>query len=386
MTPLAGVDRRSVIKGAAVATATLAVPLRAFDEAVAAAPAHRGIFGYGVASGDPTAHAVVIWTRATPPARKGEPVATPGSGLGKPLSVKWEVSARPALPARRAQGPRAHQSRQRPHRQGRRPGLRAYTSYWYRFRPRASTARSVAPRPPETSRGRRTHCASPSPRAATTRVAGSPPTARSRVATTLTSSCTWATTSTSTATVPTATVHPSWWAFATVSPRPRSIDLEGYRLRHALHKADRRPAGRACQAPVDHHLRRPRGGQQRLGRGRREPPGRRGRLPGSPGRRDEGLPRVDAVPPSRPAGCRIRAPGSSSSSRSATSATSRSSRPGRTAASRSPLPPGQRHRLRPPRDPRDRRGAGRPEPAPARAGAAAMAEGHRRLRPDADGT
>ena len=85
------IDRRSALKGLAAGTAALAVP-RVFDPAAAAAPAAKGIFGYGVASGDPTGTSVVLWTRATPPNRHGEPVATPGSGLGKPLEVRWEVA------------------------------------------------------------------------------------------------------------------------------------------------------------------------------------------------------------------------------------------------------------------------------------------------------
>ncbi|MFL6177601.1 MAG: alkaline phosphatase D family protein, partial [Ornithinibacter sp.] len=85
------IDRRSALKGLAASTAALTVP-RVFDPAAAAAPASKGIFGYGVASGDPTGTSVVLWTRATPPNRPGEPVAKPGSGLGKPLEVRWEVA------------------------------------------------------------------------------------------------------------------------------------------------------------------------------------------------------------------------------------------------------------------------------------------------------
>ena len=85
------IDRRSALKGLAAGTAALAVP-RAFDPAAAAAPAAKGIFGYGVASGDPTGTSVVLWTRATPPSPPGQPVAAPGSGLGKPLQVRWEVA------------------------------------------------------------------------------------------------------------------------------------------------------------------------------------------------------------------------------------------------------------------------------------------------------
>jgi alkaline phosphatase D len=85
------IDRRSALKGLAAGTAALTVP-RVFDPAAAAAPAAKGIFGYGDASGDPTGTSVVLWTRATPPNRRGEPVAAPGSGLGKPLEVRWEVA------------------------------------------------------------------------------------------------------------------------------------------------------------------------------------------------------------------------------------------------------------------------------------------------------
>ncbi|MBP2327644.1 phosphodiesterase/alkaline phosphatase D-like protein [Kibdelosporangium banguiense] len=81
--------RRLVLKGAALGA--LAVPLRVFTAEAAAAPAADGIFGYGVASGDPTGDAVIIWTRATPPPAGGR-IATPGSGLGRPVCVHWEVA------------------------------------------------------------------------------------------------------------------------------------------------------------------------------------------------------------------------------------------------------------------------------------------------------
>ncbi|PPK63283.1 alkaline phosphatase D family protein [Actinokineospora auranticolor] len=91
-------DRRLVLKGAALTAAVVGVGMRLFDGTAAAAPAADGVFGYGVASGDPTSDAVVIWTRATPPpTRRGEPVAAPGSGLGHPLRVRWEVARDPAF-------------------------------------------------------------------------------------------------------------------------------------------------------------------------------------------------------------------------------------------------------------------------------------------------
>ncbi|MGH9136483.1 MAG: alkaline phosphatase D family protein [Acidimicrobiales bacterium] len=45
-----------------------------------------GLFAHGVASGDPLPDRVMLWTRVTP-----SPEATPGSGLGAPTEVRWEV-------------------------------------------------------------------------------------------------------------------------------------------------------------------------------------------------------------------------------------------------------------------------------------------------------
>ncbi|MCI1255453.1 MAG: alkaline phosphatase D family protein [Corynebacterium provencense] len=49
-------------------------------------------FLHSVASGDPLPDAVVLWTRVTP-----SPDAVPGSGLGSPVTVKWEVSTSPGF-------------------------------------------------------------------------------------------------------------------------------------------------------------------------------------------------------------------------------------------------------------------------------------------------
>ncbi|GAB3678194.1 alkaline phosphatase D family protein [Angustibacter aerolatus] len=132
--PSNALSRRSVLRTAAVGAATaVAATLRPFDEAVAAAPASDGVFGYGVASGDPTADAVVIWTRATPPHRPGEPVATPGSGLGRPLTVRWEVARDPGFRhvvrhgVRRTSAASDHTVKVDV------TGLETYTRYWYRF-------------------------------------------------------------------------------------------------------------------------------------------------------------------------------------------------------------------------------------------------------------
>jgi len=60
--PLSQHPRRTFLKGAVLSAAAVAGAntFRVFDAAAAAAPAHNGIFGYGVASGDPTADAIVI--------------------------------------------------------------------------------------------------------------------------------------------------------------------------------------------------------------------------------------------------------------------------------------------------------------------------------------
>ena len=49
-------------------------------------------FLHGVASGDPRADRVIIWTRVTPSAD-----ALPGSGVGPPVEVTWQVAADPAF-------------------------------------------------------------------------------------------------------------------------------------------------------------------------------------------------------------------------------------------------------------------------------------------------
>jgi len=127
-------SRRTVLRGAAALGAAAVVgAARPFDEAVASAPAHDGIFGYGVASGDPTGERVVIWTRATPPARRGEPVATPGSGLGRPLLVRWAVATDPRFRdvVRRGRvrtDPRSDHTVKVDV-----DDLHPYTRYWYRF-------------------------------------------------------------------------------------------------------------------------------------------------------------------------------------------------------------------------------------------------------------
>jgi alkaline phosphatase D len=135
--------RRTVLKTAAMAAAAAAgsATLRSFDAEAAAAPARDGIFGYGVASGDPTADSVIIWTRATPPPRHaGDPIAAPGSGLGHPLHVGWEVARDRAFRHVVRRG-HLHTSPDSDHTvKVDVRGLQSYTRYYYRFRAKGRTS------------------------------------------------------------------------------------------------------------------------------------------------------------------------------------------------------------------------------------------------------
>ena len=140
MTPSPILSRRLALKGAAAGAVAVAAPVRLFDESAAAAPSSHGVFGYGVASGDPTADAVVIWTRATPATREGEPVASPGSGLGRPLQVRWEVARDERFSQVVARGHvRTDAASDHTVKVDVR-GLEPYTRYWYRFSAKDQTS------------------------------------------------------------------------------------------------------------------------------------------------------------------------------------------------------------------------------------------------------
>ena len=83
------VDRREFLKwtGAGVGTVLAARLVPFAGRANAAA---GDVFAHGVASGDPLADGVILWTRATPMRD-----AMPGSGLGKPVEVAWQVARDP---------------------------------------------------------------------------------------------------------------------------------------------------------------------------------------------------------------------------------------------------------------------------------------------------
>ncbi|WP_111765594.1 alkaline phosphatase D family protein [Nakamurella deserti] len=83
------VTRRHLIRGGVATAASLALAgmSPATARAAVATAARGGVFAFGVASGDPTATSVLLWTRITP-----TPDAIPGSGRGQAVTVKWEVA------------------------------------------------------------------------------------------------------------------------------------------------------------------------------------------------------------------------------------------------------------------------------------------------------
>ncbi|MCW2606377.1 MAG: Alkaline phosphatase [Frankiales bacterium] len=87
-------DRRSFLKFAAVASAgaagSSALSGTAFAATLGLDPA--AVFQYGVASGDPLPERLLLWTRVTP-----NPTASPGSGRGVATSVRWVVATDPGL-------------------------------------------------------------------------------------------------------------------------------------------------------------------------------------------------------------------------------------------------------------------------------------------------
>lgn len=98
----AGLKRRTVLRAGALAGAAVGTTALAGQAANASANAGGGggapaagghaVFQHGVASGDPMADRVILWTRVTP-----TPEATPGSGVGDVVVVTWEVSPDPGF-------------------------------------------------------------------------------------------------------------------------------------------------------------------------------------------------------------------------------------------------------------------------------------------------
>ena len=131
MPTTAPLTRRTALKGGAAAMAALGLAALTPEAARAAVDdaARSGVFGFGVASGDPTADEVLLWTRVTP-----TPDAVPGSGRGPATKVQWEVAADESF-RRVLQSGTARTDAGRDHTvKVVVSGLTPYTRYFYRFR------------------------------------------------------------------------------------------------------------------------------------------------------------------------------------------------------------------------------------------------------------
>ncbi len=118
------IGRRSLLRvsaGAALVAGSL--PLVAGP-----AGADSSRFAHGVASGDPLPDGMVLWTRVTP-----SPGASPGSGVGPPVDVGWEVATDPDFTAP-VTGGTVRTGPERDHTvHVDVDGLAPDTRYWFRF-------------------------------------------------------------------------------------------------------------------------------------------------------------------------------------------------------------------------------------------------------------
>ena len=133
----APVTRRGLLKGGGAALAALSLGALTPESARAAVTrvARSGVFGFGVASGDPTASEVLLWTRVTP-----VPSAVPGSGLGPASRVVWEVAADEGFDRILQRGTTSTNADRDHTVKVVVSGLTPYTRYFYRFRSRGATS------------------------------------------------------------------------------------------------------------------------------------------------------------------------------------------------------------------------------------------------------
>jgi PhoD-like phosphatase, N-terminal domain len=86
-----GFGRRRVLRGVTGAATLIAAPAILNRLGAEAASSAGGLFSLGVASGDPDAHSVMLWTRLAP-----DPLS--GGGMGnRPVSVRWQIATDPAM-------------------------------------------------------------------------------------------------------------------------------------------------------------------------------------------------------------------------------------------------------------------------------------------------
>ena len=190
------------------------------------APPTSARFALGVASGQPRADGMVLWTRLT------------GERLPERVTVRWEVADDEAFQRVVARG---EETPKRPGRTASTPsrvGLEPARWYWYRFSALGERARSAAPAPRRPPMPRR-RCASRSPAASATTSATTPPGATSP-APASTWCCSSATTSTST--------RPARTRCAASRAARRSRSTQ-YRARYATTRATRRCRPRTRRAP-----------------------------------------------------------------------------------------------------------------------------------------
>ncbi|MEV0247555.1 alkaline phosphatase D family protein [Nocardia sp. NPDC050712] len=114
-------SRRAVLRGGLAAAGASVL-------AAAPARADRGPFRHGVASGDPLPTGVILWTRVSPTA-----AALPGSGVGDPLAVGWEISLDEDFVEIRAAGTELATSATDHTVKVDVDGLEPYQDYFYRF-------------------------------------------------------------------------------------------------------------------------------------------------------------------------------------------------------------------------------------------------------------
>ncbi len=119
-------DRRSLLVAGAATTGAVALGVSLPDDAEAAT--RNRYFKHGVASGDPHPHSVILWTRVTP-----TPEATPGSGKGPKVSVRWQVAKDRRFTDIVAKGSFTTSAARDHTVKLEAKGLRPRTTYYYRF-------------------------------------------------------------------------------------------------------------------------------------------------------------------------------------------------------------------------------------------------------------
>ena len=127
-------DRRTFLRlgmGSLAAAAAQPILVRRAADALPA----PGPFGHGVASGDPLADRAIIWTRVTPSSD-----AVPGSGLGAPTEVTWEVATDAAFASIAGQGIITTSAAADHTVKLDIAGLQPLTDHWYRFRALGATS------------------------------------------------------------------------------------------------------------------------------------------------------------------------------------------------------------------------------------------------------